>query len=103
MPVSGCRIAALYSLHYFLIPIAIFFYVFDASILNVQCIGWILKEDLGQHFIGWHAFRYDAWRWPIAWSNLLLAPAGITISITDNNPLVSIILEHFRVVWAHGF
>jgi hypothetical protein len=50
------------NLHIILVPLAIFLYFFNPNILNIQYIEWLLEGDLGQHFIGWHAFRYDQWR-----------------------------------------
>ena len=68
---------------------------FDPDVLDPQNIDWLLQDDLGAHFIGWHAFRYDAWAWPLGWTTLLAAPVGIPISVTDSNPLISVALKPF--------
>jgi hypothetical protein len=84
-------------MHLILIPFAVFIYFFNPSILDPQNIDWLLTGDLGQHFIGWHAFRHDASAWPLGWTTLLLNPVGLSISFTDSNPLISIALKPFSV------
>jgi hypothetical protein len=81
----------------------IFFFYFDPDVLQPQNIDWILKGDLGQHFIGWHAFRHDAWSWPLGWTTFLDNPVGIPISFTDSNPLLSIALKSFSFLLPRYF
>ncbi len=81
-----------------LVPTALFLYFFDPRILDVTRVEWLLSHDLGQHFIGWHAFRNSPWSWPLGWTHLLDTPHGLPIAVTDSNPLVSLILKPFSAV-----
>lgn len=82
-------------LHFIFVPAVIFAYFFSVDILDIRNIGWLLRGDLGMSFIGWHAFRYDEWHWPITWTYLLSSPDGIPISATDSNTLASLVLKPF--------
>lgn len=78
-----------------LIPALVFWAVFDVRVLDPTNYEWLLAGDMGQHFIGWHFFRYDAWRLPLAETQLAGFPHGFSIVFSDSNPLVSILLKPF--------
>lgn len=84
--------------HRFVVPLLLFALYFDLSILNPVNVGWLLQGDLGQHFLGWTAFRFDEWRWPIVMSDLIAYPEGVPLTATDSNPLVSIVLKPFSSI-----
>lgn len=50
-------------------------------------------DDLAQNLTGHLAFQQDAWRWPPLLARNLLWPDGISIVLTDSNPLVSVIAK----------
>lgn len=79
--------------HRIVVPVLLFALYFDLSILNPGNVEWLLQADLGQHFLGWTAFRFDEWRWPIVMSELIAYPKGAPLTATDSNPLVSILLK----------
>ncbi len=80
-------------LHRLFVPTLIFVLFFDLAILNPVEITWLMKGDLSQHFAGWAAFRFDSWRWPIGFTQLLAYPHGAPISATDSNPLFSLLFK----------
>ena len=52
-----------------------------------------ISDDMQQHFLGWHLFRYDQWYWPLTLTNRLQYPLFTSIVYTDSFPLLSIILK----------
>ena len=72
------------------LAIAVFIIFFDINILNPSNIDWLMAGDLGQHFTGWHAFRYDQWHFPLALTKLLGWPQGVPIVFTDSNPVLAL-------------
>ncbi|WP_367114981.1 DUF6311 domain-containing protein [Thiocapsa sp.] len=66
-------------------------------------VGWLMTGDLGQHFTGWHAFRFDAWRFPITTTTLIAWPVGIPIIFTDSNPLFALVLKPFSSILPEQF
>lgn len=86
-----------------LAPLIIFLYFYDYGILIPWNINWLMGGDLGTNFIGWHAFRYDEWRFPITKTELLAWPHGVPIIFTDSNPLFAIILKLFSPILPRVF
>ena len=72
------------------LAIAVFIIFFDINILNPSNIDWLMAGDLGQHFTGWHAFRYDQWHFPLTLTKLLGWPQGVPIVFTDSNPVLAL-------------
>lgn len=89
--------------HRIIVPTVLFALYFDVSILDPTNVGWLLQGDLGQHFLGWTAFRFDEWRWPIAMSELIAYPKGAPLTATDSNPLVSLLLKPFSSLFPTYF
>ena len=57
-------------------------------------MGWIKdNQDPFQAFLGWTAFRFSDWQWPLGMSRLVAYPNGMPLIATDSNPLVSIPLK----------
>lgn len=86
-----------------LIGIAAFSVAFDLSVLDPTNIDWVMSGDVGQHFTGWHAFRYDDWRFPLTQTNLLGSPHGVPIVFTDSNPLLAIPFKLFSPLLPERF
>src|SRR5688572_21187645 len=63
--------------------------------LNPLNLGWVLKGDWLQHWLGWLFFRHEPWTFPLGTITTLPYPIGTTIGFTDSNPLVSIVLKPF--------
>jgi hypothetical protein len=49
--------------------------------------------DLSQNLGGHLAFQEDAWRWPLLLTRNLMWPDGVSIAMTDSNPLVSVVAK----------
>ena len=81
------------SLHRLVLPFLLFAIFFDLAVLDPTDIGWLIKGDLGAHFVGWTAFQHDAWRWPIGYSELIAYPTGMPLTATDSNPLMAVPLK----------
>ncbi len=107
LPLDLKKIAARIPLFGILVPALLgllaFFYIFDASLLDPTNVGWLMTGDLGQHFTGWHAFRFDVWRFPITTTTLIAWPVGIPIIFTDSNPLFALVLKPFSSILPEQF
>ena len=80
-------------IHLIVVPCLLYLLGFSVAALNPSNVGWLMNGDLGQHFLGWTGFRYDQWRWPIGFSQLIAYPHGAPITVTDSNPLFSIFFK----------
>ncbi|HEY0204346.1 MAG TPA: DUF6311 domain-containing protein [Acetobacteraceae bacterium] len=53
--------------------------------------GWEVPfTDQARSLTGHLAYQADAWRWPPLWTDALFWPRGMSVALTDSNPLVSI-------------
>ncbi len=53
--------------------------------------GWAVPfTDQARSLAGHLAYQADAWHWPLMWTDVLFWPRGMSILLTDSNPLVSI-------------
>ena len=81
-------------LHYLAAPLILFWWFYSLSILDPMNVGWLKdNEDPFQAFLGWTAFRFSDWQWPLGLSRLVAYPNGMPLIATDSNPLVSIPLK----------
>ena len=88
---------------FFIVPLILFLLFFHIEIIDPRNVGWLLKGDWGQHFLGWEAFRHDVWRWPLGASRLLDWPTGETLVYTDSNPLLALFLKPFSAILPDPF
>ncbi len=107
MPIEFKKITGRIPLFGILVPTLLgflaFLYIFNASLLDPTSVGWLMTGDRGQHFSGWHAFRFDAWRFPITTTTLVAWPVGIPIVFTDSNPLLALALKPFTSILPEQF
>jgi hypothetical protein len=81
-------------LHYLAAPLFLFSWFYSLSILDPTNVRWLKEnEDPFQAFLGWTAFRFSDWQWPLGMSRLVAYPNGMPLIATDSNPLVSIPLK----------
>jgi Family of unknown function (DUF6311) len=81
-------------LHYLAAPLFLFSWFYSLSILDPTNVRWLKEnQDPFQAFLGWTAFRFSDWRWPLGMSRLVGYPNGMPLIATDSNPLVSIPLK----------
>lgn len=85
------------------LSIAAFFSWQNPSVLNPTRIAWLLDgNDHGQAAIGMAAYLRAPPPWPSLHSNLLMAPDGIPLSLTDGNPLLGLVLRPFASMLPAG-
>ena len=81
-------------LHYLAAPLILFWWFYGLSILDPINVAWLKDDkDLSQAFLGWTAFRFSDWQWPLGMSRLVAYPDGMPLIATDSNPFVSIPLK----------
>jgi hypothetical protein len=78
--------------------VGVFFAFFHWQILGPTNVGWLLHGDWGAHLVGWTAFQHDIWRWPLGRTELLAAPVGVSVTYTDSNPLLCLLLKPFAAL-----
>ena len=52
-----------------------------------------LSGDVAQHVAGQRAFLQDSWHWPLLRTTMLDWPGGLSVAMTDSNPLVALPLK----------
>jgi hypothetical protein len=78
------------------------FVAFEASLgfalVDPGRIDWMLVApgDFATHFLGWHLFRAEEWRWPLGATRSFIFPIGTSVGLTDSIPLLAIPLKAFR-------
>jgi hypothetical protein len=77
----------------FAVPCGLFWLFFDPAIVHPGNVGWLLRSDWGQHYLGWLAYRHTPLHWPFNREYLLDYPFGIGLIYTDSNPLVAMPLR----------
>ncbi len=66
------------------------------GVLDPRAIGWLLGGgDRGQNSIGLAAYLREGGPWPSLHDPLLMAPEGISVALTDSNPLLALLLRPF--------
>lgn len=71
----------------FAAPFILFLLFFTPDILDPTNVGWLMRGDWGQHFLGWHAYRNGADGFNH--QNLLGYPTGQSVIYTDSNPFLA--------------
>ena len=71
----------------------IFTLCFHLEVLNPLNVHWLLQADWGASFVGWEAYRHDAWRLPLGAERLLDWPAGDNIVFTDSLPALAFLFK----------
>lgn len=66
------------------------------GVLDPRAVGWLLGGgDRGQNSLGLAAYLRGGGPWPSLDNPLLMAPNGISVALTDSNPLVALLLRPF--------
>lgn len=66
------------------------------AIVDPRHVGWLLNgNDQGQNSLGLIAYLRAAPPWPSLHDPLLMAPEGLSVAMTDSNPLLAILLRPF--------
>jgi len=73
------------------------------AVLNPTRLAWLLDgNDHGQAAVGMAAYLRTAAPWPSLHSTLLMAPEGISLALTDGNPLLGLLLRPFAAILPTG-
>lgn len=67
--------------------------VLGTALVDPAAIGWLLRDDLAQHYSGWAMFRATPWHWPPGAMPELWYPVGTSIAYTDSLPLLALLLK----------
>lgn len=59
-------------------------------LLGDGAVWWNPPADLAQNLAGHLAFQAEAWRWPPLLARNLMWPDGVSIAMTDSNPVFSV-------------
>lgn len=81
----------------------IFSLSFHLEVLNPLNVHWLLQSDWGASFVGWEAFRHDAWRLPLGAEKLLDWPAGDNIVFTDSLPALALFFKFLSPILPEPF
>ncbi len=85
-PASAFAIGALCGLMFFTA-------VLGTALVDPTAVGWLLRDDLAQHYSGWAMFRVAPWHWPPGAMPELWYPVGTSIAYTDSLPLLALLLK----------
>lgn len=66
-----------------------------AEALHPTHIGWLMREDWSQHYLGWAFFRHAPWGLPLGRIDALAYPVGTTVAFVDGNPLCALLFRPF--------
>jgi hypothetical protein len=83
--------------------ICFFFYIFSPAIVATGAFGWMMEGDAAQHFLGWHFFRSEPWRWPLGAANHFGMDMGSSIVFSDSIPLLAIPFKTFTGILPQKF
>lgn len=76
--------------------VAMFAVWMDMSVIDPRNAGWLLDgNDHGQNSLGLIAYLRGLSPWPSLHDPLLMAPEGLSVALTDSNPLLAILLRPF--------
>lgn len=93
----------LYTVIPIFIAILIFYIFLGFKIIDPTFINWTMEGDAGQHFLGWHFFRYANWQLPLGTINNYLYPNGTNTIFMDIIPIIAIILKPFSFLLPDKF
>ncbi len=73
----------------------VFLGIYGIRVLDPVNTDWLFNNDhdLRQHYIGWCAFRRDAWHFPIGLIDSLSYPNSISVIYTDSIPIMAVLFK----------
>lgn len=64
--------------------------IYGVKVINPGYVDWLLSGgDISQHYLGWVAYRFGAWKFPIGFFDTLSYPNNASIIFTDSIPIVA--------------
>ncbi len=72
----------------------VFCLIYGIKVLNPTYTDWLLSGgDLSQHYLGWKAYRFSSWHFPIGMSDTLAYPNQTSIIFTDSIPIFAVFFK----------
>lgn len=91
-------------LYVVLVTWLIYIFIYGIRILNPLYVDWLLAGgDLTQHYIGWKAFRFADWTFPLGLHNVLSYPREVSVIFTDSIPLFAVFFKLFSRLLPQDF
>lgn len=82
----------------------VFCCIYGVNILNPGYTDWLVTGgDLSQHYLGWVAYRYSSWHFPIGLTDRLAYPACTSVIFTDSIPLLAVVFKILSPVLPENF
>lgn len=82
----------------------VFCCIYGVNILNPGYTDWLVTGgDLSQHYLGWVAYRYSSWHFPIGLTDRLAYPACTSVIFTDSIPLFAVVFKILSPVLPENF
>jgi isoprenylcysteine carboxyl methyltransferase (ICMT) family protein YpbQ len=72
---------------------AFFVWIAGVRMIDPREIGWLMRSDWQQHFLGWHLFRHEPWHLPPGRIAGEFFPIGTSVALTDSVPLLAFPLK----------
>jgi len=79
-----------------LLGLSFFVLLIGLRVVDPAHIGWLVKDDLQWHFLGWHFFRQEPWQVPPGAISDFLHPIGTSVGYTDSIPIIALLLKPFH-------
>lgn len=82
----------------------VFCCIYGVNILNPGYTDWLVTGgDLSQHYLGWVAYRYSSWHFPIGLTDRLAYPSCTSVIFTDSIPLFAVVFKILSPVLPENF
>ncbi len=77
------------------IVIIIFGLIYGFKVLNPTNTNWIFSDngDIMQHYVGWEAYRFGDWIFPLGLTNTISYPTNISVIYTDSIPILALFFK----------
>ena len=87
------------------IVILIFSMMYGIKVLNPTNVNWIFSTngDIMQHYVGWEAYKFGDWTFPIGLTDATSFPTNISVIYTDSIPIVALFFKIFSFVLPKTF
>lgn len=71
-----------------------FISIYGVRVINPVYTDWLMSGgDLSQHYLGWVAYRFGAWKFPIGLFDTLSYPNNASIIFTDSIPVFALFFK----------
>lgn len=71
-----------------------FISIYGVRVIDPGYMDWLMSGgDLSQHYLGWVAYRFGAWKFPIGLFDTLSYPNNVSIIFTDSIPIFAFLFK----------